>query len=72
MLHSFGSVPDELVEWTVTQMKHMAEWNFATNVDVAGEYWHSFPSILDVFVTRYAQLKDREGTGGNGAGKRIR
>lgn len=60
MLHSFGNVPNELVEWTVTQMKHMAEWNFATDVAVAGEYWHSFPSILDVFITRYAQLKEQE------------
>lgn len=57
MLHSVGNVPDELVKWTVTQMKGMAEWNFATDVATAGEYWHSFPTIFDVFVTRYAEMK---------------
>ncbi|KAF1971520.1 hypothetical protein BU23DRAFT_536734 [Bimuria novae-zelandiae CBS 107.79] len=60
MLHSFGNVPDELVTWTVTQMKHMAEWTFATNVAEVGEYWHSFPTIFDLFITRYARLTSAE------------
>ncbi|KAK7180580.1 hypothetical protein DPSP01_006415 [Paraphaeosphaeria sporulosa] len=58
MLHSIGSIPDELVTWTVMQMKHMAEWNFATNVATAGEYWHSFPTIFELFIKRYAQLNE--------------
>jgi hypothetical protein len=58
MIHSIGSIPDELVTWTVTQMKQMAEWNFVTNVATAGEYWHSFPAIFDLFIKRYAQMSD--------------
>jgi hypothetical protein len=54
MLHSLGNIPDDLVEWTAEEMKEMAAWNFATSTSVAGEYWHSFSSMLDTFITKYA------------------
>ena len=64
MVHSIGNIPDELVTWTVTQMEHMAEWNFATNVATAGEYWHSFSAIFDLFIRHYGHLsEDEEETG---------
>ncbi|KAF2645453.1 hypothetical protein P280DRAFT_388554 [Massarina eburnea CBS 473.64] len=54
MVHSVGSVPDELTEWTARQMKELAGWNYVTDVSAVGEWWHSFPLILDVWVTEYA------------------
>lgn len=54
MLHSLGNIPNELVEWTATEMKTMATWNFATSTSAAGEYWHSFSAMLDTFITSYA------------------
>lgn len=53
MLHSMGSIPDELVEWTASQMKKLAGWNYATEVNTVGEWWHSFPQTLDVWLTKY-------------------
>lgn len=60
MLHSVGNIPEELVTWTIAEMKHMAEWNFATNVATAGEYWHSFPAIFDLFINRYASVGTKQ------------
>lgn len=54
MLHSIPDVPDELVVWTVKQMKQMVGWGFASNVGVKGEYWHSFSSVFDRFVSLWA------------------
>lgn len=54
MLHSLGNIPDELIQWTAAEMKVMAEWNFATSTNVVGEYWHSFSTMLDTFITTYA------------------
>ncbi|KAF1953874.1 hypothetical protein CC80DRAFT_494129 [Byssothecium circinans] len=58
MLHSMGSIPDELTEWTARQMKKLVEWNYATEVATVGEWWHSFPQTLDVWVTKYANVVD--------------
>jgi hypothetical protein len=57
MLHSMGSIPDELTEWTATQMRSMAGWNYATDVSVVGEWWHSFPQTLDLWITGYGNSK---------------
>ena len=54
MLHSTGSVPDELTEWTAKQMRKLAGGNYATEVAEVGEWWHSFPKTLDVWVSKYA------------------
>lgn len=56
MLHSLGNIPNELVQWTAEELKEIAGWNFATSTSEAGEYWHSFSSILDTFITRYAEV----------------
>ena len=64
MLHSLGDVPEELVTWAVEQIRGMAGWGYVTEVVESGEWWHRFPAILDVWVTRYAELARTEGDGG--------
>ncbi|KAF2877806.1 Spherulation-specific family 4 [Massariosphaeria phaeospora] len=55
MLHSIPDIPDELLEWTVAQLKEMVEWNFISSVSQAGEYWHSFSSVFGKFMEAYGK-----------------
>ncbi|KAF2710541.1 hypothetical protein K504DRAFT_405813 [Pleomassaria siparia CBS 279.74] len=54
MLHTVPNIPDELIDWTVKQMKEIAGWSYMSSVSVPGEYWHSFSTIFTLFVTKYA------------------
>jgi len=61
-----GNIPDELISWTVTQMKQMVGWNFATNIATPGDYWHSLPTIFNAFIEKYAET-DSSGNSGKEA-----
>ncbi|KAF2262501.1 hypothetical protein CC78DRAFT_315120 [Lojkania enalia] len=55
MLHSVPNIPEDLLEWTVQQLKEMVDWSFMSSVGVTGEYWHSFSSLFVPFVDTYGK-----------------
>lgn len=58
LLHTVPTIPNELLDWTVTQMKSIAGHSFLSSVIVPGEYWHSFSSLFTPFITRYAVVTE--------------